>query len=161
MGTVYEAQGTRLPRSVAIKIIKDDLSRNVDAIRRFKREARLACSINHPNICTILEIGEHDGGSFIAMELLEGTTIKSRLLGEPLTLDEIVNIGVQAADALAAAHDNGIIHRDITPGNIFLTGGGLVKLLDFGLARHFPLSDGDERVTDELTSAGAIIGTIH
>ena len=138
MGVVYEAQDTRLPRSVAIKVIKEDLSRNVDAVRRFKREARLAASLNHPNICTILEVGEEGPQSFIAMELLEGTSLKSRLLGGPVAIAEIVDIARQIADALSAAHAQGIIHRDITPANIFLTASGLVKLLDFGLAKHFP-----------------------
>ncbi len=160
MGVVYEAQDTRLPRSVAIKVIKEDLSRNVDAVRRFKREARLAASLNHPNICTILEVGEEGPQSFIAMELLEGTSLKSRLLGGPVPIAEIVDIARQIADALSAAHAQGIIHRDITPANIFLTASGLVKLLDFGLAKHFPTVGGDGD-TDELTSAGAVAGTIH
>ena len=152
MGVVYEAQDTRLPRSVAIKVLKEDLSKNVDAVRRFKREARLASSLNHPNICTILEVSEDESQSFIAMELLEGTSLKSRLLGKPVALDEIVDITSQVADALGAAHEQGIIHRDITPGNIFLTAGGLVKLLDFGLAKHFPVSAGDGQTTDDLTN---------
>src|SRR6185436_8367769 len=113
MGVVYEAQDTRLPRSVAIKFLKPTLSSDGGALRRFKREARLASSINHPNICTILEVEEADGQSFIAMELLHGTSLKDRLSAEPLTLHEIVDIGVQVADALAAAHDEGIIHRDL------------------------------------------------
>jgi TolB-like protein/tetratricopeptide (TPR) repeat protein/tRNA A-37 threonylcarbamoyl transferase component Bud32 len=161
MGEVYEAQDTRLPRSVAIKVLKEELSKNVDAVRRFKREARLASSLNHPNICTILEVSEDESQSFIAMELLEGASLKSRLLGGPLSLGEIVDITRQVADALGAAHDQGIIHRDITPANIFLTVGGLVKLLDFGLAKHFPTSDGDIQTTDDLTSFGAVAGTIH
>ena len=161
MGVVYEAQDTRLPRSVAIKVLKEELSKNVDAVKRFKREARLASSLNHPNICTILEVSEDESQSFIAMELLEGASLKSRLLGGPLSLGEIVDITSQVADALGAAHDHGIIHRDITPGNIFLTAGGLVKLLDFGLAKHFPSSAGDDQTTDDLTSFGAVAGTIH
>ena len=161
MGVVYEAQDTRLPRSVAIKVLKEELSKNVDAVKRFKREARLASSLNHPNICTILEVSEDESQSFIAMELLEGASLKSRLLGGPLWLGEIVDIASQVADALGAAHDHGIIHRDITPGNIFLTAGGLVKLLDFGLAKHFPSSAGDGQTTDDLTSFGAVAGTIH
>jgi eukaryotic-like serine/threonine-protein kinase len=161
MGVVYEAQDTRLPRSVAIKVLREELSKNLDAIRRFKREARLASSLNHPNICTILEVSEDESQSFIAMELLEGTSLKSRLLGGPLSLKEIIEITSQVADALGAAHDQGIIHRDITPGNIFLTSGGFVKLLDFGLAKHFPASAGDRQTTDDLTSAGAVAGTIH
>jgi serine/threonine protein kinase len=160
MGVVYEAQDTRLPRSVAIKVIKEDLSKNLDAVRRFKREARLASSLNHPNICTILDVGDDGAQSFIAMELLEGASLKSRLLGGPLSTAEIVDIARQVADALGAAHGQGIIHRDITPGNIFLTTSGLVKLLDFGLAKHFPAVGGDGD-TDELTSIGAVAGTIH
>ncbi len=161
MGVVYEAQDTRLPRSVAIKVLKEELSKNVDAVKRFKREARLASSLNHPNICTILEVSEDESQSFIVMELLEGTSLKSRLLGGPLWLGEIVDITSQVADALGSAHGQGIIHRDITPGNIFLTAGGLVKLLDFGLAKHFPASGGDGQTTDDLTSFGAVAGTIH
>jgi TolB-like protein/tetratricopeptide (TPR) repeat protein len=161
MGVVYEAQDTRLPRSVAIKVLREELSRDRDAIRRFKREARLASSLNHPNICTILDVGEDESQSFIAMELLEGISLKSRLLGPPLALDDIVNIASQVADALGAAHLEGIIHRDITPGNIFLATGGLVKLLDFGLAKHFPAAGGDSQTTDDLTGPGAIAGTIH
>ncbi len=161
MGVVYEAQDTRLPRSVAIKVLKEELSKNVDAVKRFKREARLASSLNHPNICTILEVSEGESPSFIAMELLEGTSLKSRLLGGPLSLEEIVDVAGQVADALGAAHDQGIIHRDITPGNIFLTSGGFVKLLDFGLAKHFSKSAGDAQTTDDLTNFGAVAGTIH
>ena len=160
MGVVYEAQDTRLPRSVAIKVLKEELSKNVDAVRRFKREARLAASLNHPNICTILEVGEDEALSFIAMELLDGTSLRSRLARGPLALDEIVLIASQVADALGAAHDQGIIHRDITPGNVFLTTNGVVKLLDFGLAKHFPDSSGDGDTTDELTSFGVAPGTI-
>jgi TolB-like protein/tRNA A-37 threonylcarbamoyl transferase component Bud32 len=161
MGVVYEAQDTRLPRSVAIKVLKEELSKNVDAVKRFKREARLASSLNHPNICTILEVSEDESQSFIAMELLEGASLKSRLMAGPLWLGEIVDITSQVADALGAAHDHDIIHRDITPGNIFLTAGGLVKLLDFGLAKHFPSSAGGDQTTDDLTSFGAVAGTIH
>jgi serine/threonine protein kinase/tetratricopeptide (TPR) repeat protein len=161
MGVVYEAQDTRLPRSVAIKFLRPTLSRDGDAIRRFKREARLASSLNHPNICTILDVDEGEGQSFIAMELLHGVSLKSRLASGPIRLDEIVDIAMQIADALAVAHDQGIIHRDITPGNVFLTDGGLVKLLDFGLAKHFPLHEDDGQTTDELTTPGALVGTIH
>ncbi|OFW43461.1 MAG: hypothetical protein A3J29_08970 [Acidobacteria bacterium RIFCSPLOWO2_12_FULL_67_14b] len=161
MGVVYEAQDTRLPRSVAIKVLKEELSKNVDAARRFKREARLASSLNHPNICTVLEVSANDAQAFIAMELLEGASLKSRLLGEPLSLREIVDVASQVADALGAAHEQGIVHRDLTPGNIFLTTGGIVKLLDFGLAKHFSRSSGDGHTTDDLSSAGAVAGTIH
>ena len=138
MGVVYEAQDTRLPRSVAIKVIKEDLSRNVDAVRRFKREARLAASLNHPNICTILEIGDEGPQSFIAMELLEGTSLKSRLLGGPVPIGEIVDIARQVADALGAAHAQGIIHRDITPANIFLTASGSGEAAGFRAGETLP-----------------------
>lgn len=161
MGVVYEAQDTRLPRSVAIKVLREGLTKDLDAVRRFKREARLASSLNHPNICTILEVSDDESPSFIAMELLEGTSLKSRLLSGPVPLDEIVDIASQMASALGAAHDEGIIHRDITPGNIFLTTSGLVKLLDFGLAKHFPAGTGDDQMTDELTAIGIAPGTIH
>ena len=161
MGVVYEAQDTRLPRSVAIKVLKEELSKNLEATRRFKREARLASSLNHPNICTVLEVSEDDAQSFIAMELLDGTSLKSRLLGEPLPLGEIIDIASQVADALGAAHEQGIVHRDITPANIFLTARGPVKILDFGLAKHFARSGEDGETTDDLTSGGAVAGTVH
>jgi serine/threonine protein kinase/tetratricopeptide (TPR) repeat protein len=161
MGVVYEAQDTRLPRSVAIKLLKPAVAKDVDAIRRFKREARLASSLNHPNICAVLDVDEGDGQAFIAMELLHGRSLKSRLSTEPLPLDDILDIAGQVADALAAAHEQGIIHRDVTPGNVFLTNGGFVKLLDFGLAKHFPATEGNAETTDDLTAAGAVVGTVH
>ena len=162
MGDVYEAQDTRLPRSVAIKFLKPALSKNLDAVRRFKREARLASSLNHPNICTILDVDEGHGQSFIAMELLQGRSLKARLAAGSLSLDEVLETATQVADALGTAHDQGILHRDITPGNIFLTESGLVKLLDFGLARPFPSFDGDEHTTGDVTApGGSVAGTIH
>jgi serine/threonine-protein kinase len=161
MGVVYEAQDTRLPRSVAIKFLKPSLSRNVDAVRRFKREARLASLLNHPNICTVLDVGECDGQSFIAMELLQGRSLKTMLGSGLPSLDHIIDIGCQVADGLGTAHDQGIVHRDITPGNIFVTNNGVVKLLDFGLARHFATLDADGQTTDELTLPGAVAGTIQ
>jgi serine/threonine protein kinase len=161
MGVVYEAQDTRLPRSVAIKVLKPALARDVDAVRRFKREARLASSLNHPSICTVLDVDEGSGVAFIAMELLRGRSLKSRLADGPLPLEETVSIGAQIADALAVAHAQEIIHRDITPGNVFLTDDGLVKLLDFGLAKHFPWVGGGEADTDDLTRTGVVLGTIH
>jgi tetratricopeptide (TPR) repeat protein/TolB-like protein/tRNA A-37 threonylcarbamoyl transferase component Bud32 len=161
MGVVYEAQDTRLPRSVAMKILNDEVTRDLDAVRRFKREARLASSLNHPNICTILDVSDNDTPSFIAMELLEGLSLKARLLGGPLRLDEIVAIASQVISALAAAHDQDIMHRDITPANIFVTTNGLVKLLDFGLAKEFSLRGEESQVTDELSSVGTVAGTIH
>ena len=161
MGTVYEAQDTRLPRSVAIKFLKPALSRNIQAVRRFKREARLASSLNHPNICTVLDVDEGDGQSFIAMELLQGVSLRERLASGPISVDDVLDIGTQVADALAAAHDQGIMHRDITPGNIFIADGGLIKLLDFGLAKHFAAFEDDGQVTDDLTEPGTVAGTVH
>jgi TolB-like protein/tetratricopeptide (TPR) repeat protein len=161
MGDVYEAQDTRLPRSVAIKFLKPALSKNVPAVRRFKREARLAAALNHPNICTVFDVDEGDDQSFIAMELLEGLSLKDRLVAGPLLTGDIVDIGMQVADALAAAHGQDIMHRDITPGNIFITTSGLVKVLDFGLAKHFGSLDDDSFVSTGLTEPGAIVGTIH
>ena len=163
MGMVYEAQDTRLPRAVAIKVLKPGLALEVDAMRRFKREARLASSLNHPNICTVLDVDEGSGVSFIAMELLRGRTLKSRLAEAPLPVDDMLSICSQIADALTVAHEQGIIHRDITPGNVFLNDDGLAKLLDFGLAKHFPSvgAGGETQATDELTSAGVILGTVH
>jgi serine/threonine protein kinase len=129
MGVVYEAQDTRLPRSVAIKVLREDLTRDVDAIRRFKREARLAASLNHPNICTILEVSDDVSPSFIAMELLEGRSLKSRLLGGPLVLRESL-IPRARFGCARAAHDQGVIHRDIR-GEHLRHHWGLVKLLDW------------------------------
>jgi len=160
MGVVYEAQDTRLPRSVAIKFINPALSRDVGAIRRFQREARLASSLNHPNICTILEVDEQEGQLFIAMELLQGRTLKSRLVAGLPSTEEILDITRQLADGLGTAHNQGVMHRDITPGNIFLTDGRVVKLLDFGLARHFYAFEDDE-ASDERTALGTVAGTIH
>jgi tetratricopeptide (TPR) repeat protein/tRNA A-37 threonylcarbamoyl transferase component Bud32 len=161
MGVVYEAQDTRLPRSVAIKVLKDELARNVEAVRRFKREARLASSLNHPNICTILDVSESGPHAFIAMEFLEGESLKARLKRGRPSQAETVAIIRQVADALSAAHSRGIMHRDITPGNIFLTTGGLVKLLDFGLATQFSSSPDDEDTTDDVSVGESVAGTIH
>jgi tetratricopeptide (TPR) repeat protein/tRNA A-37 threonylcarbamoyl transferase component Bud32 len=160
MGVVYEAQDTRLPRSVAIKVLKDELSRDAEAIRRFKREARLASSLNHPNICTILDVSETGAHAFIAMELLEGESLKARLQRAPPTLAEIADIIRQVVSALGAAHDHGIIHRDITPANIFLTDTGLVKLLDFGLATNLPTATDDD-TTDDVLRREPVAGTVH
>lgn len=161
MGVVYEAQDTRLPRSVAIKFLKPGLVHEPEAISRFKREARLASSLNHPNICTILDVDEGADVSFIAMELLQGMSLKARLAVGPLSLDEVVTVASQVADALVAAHAQRIMHRDITPGNVFLCESGQVKLLDFGLAKHSLPSDVDADATDDITTQGAIAGTVH
>lgn len=163
MGDVYEAQDLRLPRSVALKVLKPALIEDQTAQRRFDREARLAASLNHPNICTILDIGDDDGVSFIAMELLQGESLKQRLRNGPVPLQPLLDIAVDVARALAVAHLADIIHRDITPGNIFITEGGTAKLLDFGLAKTIVVEDDDdgESMTEGVTDLGVVPGTVH
>ncbi len=168
MGVVYRAEDTRLGRTVALKFLSEELSHDRQAVERFRREARAASGLNHPHVCAVYDVGEHAGRYFIVMELLDGATLHDHIAGRALPIDQVLALGGQIADALAAAHAVGIVHRDIKPANVFVTSRGSAKLLDFGLARSADLAGVDGAVgaasagatMEALTSDGAVLGTI-
>ncbi len=159
MGVVYRAVDTRLGRDVALKFLHEEIAADSHSVERFRREARAASALNHPNVCTVYDVGEHQGRHFMVMELLEGRSLRDMIGGKPLPLEQVLSLGNQVAEALEAAHSKGIVHRDVKPGNVFVTAQGRAKVVDFGLAKIVPGPD-TETEARSMSGVGAIIGTV-